>query len=120
MLRGDSRRPTAAAAGAARVALGVPEEWQMFDLVGLQGLVAHTEGEWFQRLRLELRNGVRRPELAARIFDSHLCVAEFLLYGPTPYEEVLELAGALRTPPSAPACCGRSPSPPRCAARPPC
>jgi tetratricopeptide (TPR) repeat protein len=76
--------------------MGVPEEWQWFDLVGLQGLISHTKGEWSQRLRLELRRGVRNPEMAARIFDSHLCVAEFLLYGPTPYEEVLELAASLR------------------------
>ena len=30
------------------------------------------------------------------MFDSHLCVAEFLLYGPTPYGEVLALADTLR------------------------
>jgi tetratricopeptide (TPR) repeat protein len=30
------------------------------------------------------------------VFDSHLCVAEYLLYGPTPYERVIELARALR------------------------
>ena len=63
---------------------------------GCRAWSSHTRGEWSQRLRIELRRGVRSPELAARIFDSHLCVAEFLLYGPTPYEEVLELAGALR------------------------
>src|SRR4029453_16221640 len=38
----------------------------------------------------------RRPELAVGLFDSHLCVAEYLLYGPTPYEEVLALAAELR------------------------
>jgi DNA-binding SARP family transcriptional activator/tetratricopeptide (TPR) repeat protein len=98
MARGDLEAADAAASQARlRVALGVPEEWQWFDLVGLQGLLSHTKGEWSQRLRLELRKGVRKPELATRIFDSHLCVAEFLLYGPTPYEEVLELASALRT-----------------------
>ena len=67
-----------------------------FDLVTLQGLLAHYRGEWFQRLRIELRNGMRRPDLAVGIFDSHLCVAEYLLYGPTPYDEVLELAAELR------------------------
>ena len=121
LFRGDLEAADAAASQARlRVALGVPEEWQWFDLVGLQGLVSHTRGEWSQRLRIELRRGVRSPELAARIFDSHLCVAEFLLYGPTPYEEVLELASALRGPPSAPECCGRLPSRPRCAVRPSC
>ncbi len=79
-----------------RVALGRPEDWQMFDLIALQGLVAHHKGEWFQRLTLELRAGVRQPAMATRIFDSHLCVAEYMLYGPTPYPEVLQLADALR------------------------
>jgi DNA-binding SARP family transcriptional activator/tetratricopeptide (TPR) repeat protein len=97
LFRGDLEAADEAATQARlRVALGVPEESQWFDLVGLQGLVSHTRGEWSGRLRLELRRGVRNPELAARIFDSHLCVAEFLLYGPTPYDEVLELASTLR------------------------
>ena len=30
------------------------------------------------------------------VFDSHLCVAEYLLYGPTPYTEVVALAEQLR------------------------
>jgi hypothetical protein len=78
-----------------RIALGDASE-RLFDLVTLQGLLAHYRGEWFQQLRIELRNGMGRPQLAAGIFDSHLCVAEYLLYGPTPYDEVLELAGELR------------------------
>jgi ATP/maltotriose-dependent transcriptional regulator MalT len=68
----------------------------MFDLIGLQGLIAHNRGEWFERLRWELKHGAEQPALAARIFDSHLCVAEYLLYGPTPYPEVLKLAHTLR------------------------
>ena len=40
--------------------------------------------------------GCAGPTLAVGIFDSHLCVAEYLLYGPTPYDEVLELAAELR------------------------
>jgi len=78
-----------------RIALGA-RSWRLFDLVTLQGLLAHYRGEWFQRLRVELRDGMRRPDLAVGIFDSHLCVAEYLLYGPTPYDEVLQLAAELR------------------------
>jgi DNA-binding SARP family transcriptional activator len=85
----------AAAEARRRITLG-DGSWRLFDLVTLQGLLAHHRGEWFQRLRIELRNGIRRPDLAVGIFDSHLCVAEYLLYGPTPYEEVLALAGELR------------------------
>ena len=32
----------------------------------------------------------------AVVFDAHLCVAEYLLYGPTPYDEVIRLAAELR------------------------
>lgn len=79
-----------AAADEARRRLGVadPGDWRMYDLVTLQGLLAHLRGEWFARLAVELRAGAERPDLALSPFDSHLCVAEFLLYGPTPNEEV--------------------------------
>jgi tetratricopeptide (TPR) repeat protein len=96
-LTGDM--PTAeAAADEARRRLGVadPGDWRMYDLVTLQGLLAHLRGEWFARLEVELRAGAERPDLALSLFDSHLCVAEFLLYGPTPYDEVLALASTLR------------------------
>jgi DNA-binding SARP family transcriptional activator len=96
-LRGDlSSADDAAHAARQLLAEGRAPDWQLFELVTLQGLVAHTRGEWFQRLRSELRHVARRPGLAVGIFDSHLCVAEYLLYGPTPYDEVLELAAELR------------------------
>ena len=86
------------AADEARRRLGVadPGDWRMYDLISLQGLIAHLRGEWFSRLAVELRAGAQRPDLARSLFDSHLCVGEFLLYGPTPYAEVLALAATLR------------------------
>jgi len=86
------------AADEARRRLGVADlgDWRMYDLISLQGLLAHLRGRWFPRLAVELRAGAERPDLARSMFDSHLCVAEFLLYGPTPYEEVLDLAATLR------------------------
>jgi hypothetical protein len=71
-------------------------DWRLYDLITLQGLIAHLRGEWFSRLAVELRAGAERPDLARAMFDSHLCVGEYLLYGPTPYEEVLVLAATLR------------------------
>lgn len=68
----------------------------LLDAISLQGLIAHNRGEWFDRLRRELRSTRDSPELAVSIFDSHLCVAEYLLYGPTPYQEVVELSASLR------------------------
>ncbi|MGK5115495.1 hypothetical protein, partial [Geodermatophilus sp. CPCC 205506] len=78
-----------------RLALDAPVISRLH-LVNLQGLLAHHRGEWFQQFRAELRAGVQRADLALGFFDSHLCVAEYLLYGPTPYDEVLELAAELR------------------------
>jgi len=66
------------------------------DLVALQGLIAHQRGEWFERFRLELRRTRGKPGLMSALFDAHLCVAEYLLYGPVPYPEVIELAEGLR------------------------
>jgi DNA-binding winged helix-turn-helix (wHTH) protein/tetratricopeptide (TPR) repeat protein len=69
---------------------------RVLDVIALQGLIAHNRGEWFDRLRRELRATRDSTELAMSIFDSHLCVAQYLLYGPTAYEEVISLATDLR------------------------
>ena len=75
-----------------------PDEntWQRLDLLTLQALVSHHRGELFSRLRVELRRAQDTPALASTLFDPHLCVAEYLLYGTTPYTEVKTLAQALR------------------------
>ncbi len=82
------------AARAIALAPGAPD--RLLDVITLQGMIAHNRGEWFDRLRRELRATSENPQLAAAVFDSHLCVAEYLLYGPTPYEEVLALTRQLR------------------------
>ncbi|WP_432427074.1 ATP-binding protein [Salinilacustrithrix flava] len=71
------------------------QTWQVLDLIALEGLLAHHRGEWFDRMRTELVRTVQDPEIALAIFDSYLCPAEYLLYGPTPYEDVLQLAERL-------------------------
>ncbi|MEP6665015.1 MAG: AAA family ATPase [Nocardioidaceae bacterium] len=84
------------AADSARSLLQPDDPWQILDLVSLQGLIAHQRGEWFERFRRELRRTQANPGLAAAVFDAHLCVAEYLLYGPIPYDEVIDLAEDLR------------------------
>lgn len=93
---GDTDAAWAAASRARRELTGPDDPWYYVDLVSLQGLIAHNRGEWFGRLRTELRQTVGTPDLAVALFDAHLCVAEFLLYGPVPYPEVVELARSLR------------------------
>jgi DNA-binding SARP family transcriptional activator len=92
----DTDAAWAAAARARREITGSGDPWQYVDLVSLQGFIAHDRGEWFDQLRTELRQTLGTPDLAATLFDAHLCVAEFLLYGPVPYPEVIALASRLR------------------------
>jgi tetratricopeptide (TPR) repeat protein len=66
------------------------------DLLSLQGLIAHQRGEWFERFRMEMRRTAGKQRLAVAVFDAHLCVAEYLLYGPVPYAEVIEETEELR------------------------
>jgi DNA-binding SARP family transcriptional activator/tetratricopeptide (TPR) repeat protein len=84
-------------AGQAREMLQVGQDaWHLVDLVALQGLIAHQRGEWFERFRMEMRRTRGRERLAITLFDAHLCVAEYLLYGPVPYAEVIEETESLR------------------------
>ena len=69
----------------------------MLDLVALQGMLAHRTGSWFDRMRFELQRTRDNPEIANAIFDGYLCPAEYLLYGPTPYAEVIAVARDLQT-----------------------
>jgi len=82
------------AARAMALAPGAPN--RLLDVITLQGMIAHNRGKWFDRLRRELRAATENPELASAVFDSHLCVAEYLLYGPTPYYEVVAMTRQLR------------------------
>ena len=59
--------------------------WQVLDLVALQGMLAHRSGGWFDRMRLELRRTRETPEIANAIFDGYLCPAEYMLYGQASY-----------------------------------
>jgi DNA-binding SARP family transcriptional activator/tetratricopeptide (TPR) repeat protein len=72
------------------------KSWQVLELVALQGLLAHQRGEWFDRMNVELRRTRDVPEVATALFDGYLCPAEFMLYGGTPYSEVIELCRSLR------------------------
>jgi tetratricopeptide (TPR) repeat protein len=74
----------------------VDDSWHLADLVGLQGLIAHQRGELFERFPREMRRTQGKQRLATTVFDAHLCVAEYLLYGPVPYADVIAQAEDLR------------------------
>jgi DNA-binding SARP family transcriptional activator/tetratricopeptide (TPR) repeat protein len=81
---------------AQRLILAGERNWQVLDLVALQAMLAHRSGSWFDRMRTEIRQTRDNPEIAHAIFDGYLCPAEFLLYGQTPYEEVISVARDLQ------------------------
>ncbi len=87
----------AASDEAQRLVLAGERNWQVLDLVALQAMLAHRSGSWFDRMRVEIRQTRDSPEIAHAIFDGYLCPAEYLLYGPTPYEEVISVARDLQT-----------------------
>jgi DNA-binding winged helix-turn-helix (wHTH) protein/tetratricopeptide (TPR) repeat protein len=94
--QGDLELAERLAAAARELAFAPGAPPKMLDVIALQGLIAHSRGQWFDRLRRELRATVHSQELATTVFDSHVCVAQFLLYGPTGHDDVVRLAGELR------------------------
>ncbi len=95
-LTGDIDEAARSADRAGRLAGPEENTWQRFDLVTLQAMIAHYRGEFFTRIRTELRRAQDDPVLASALFDPYLCVVEFLLYGTTPYREVVLLAESVR------------------------
>jgi DNA-binding SARP family transcriptional activator/tetratricopeptide (TPR) repeat protein len=95
-LTGDVDTAWDVASQARELLRGPDDPWYLVDLVALQGLIAHNRGEWFERFRMELRRTQGKQRLVTALFDAHLCVAEYLLYGPVPYPEVIEEAEGLR------------------------
>lgn len=62
----------------------------------LLGIVANMRGRWKELFRAEFIDSVKRSrEIAALVFDAHLCLAEFCLAGPTPYSDIVAYAREL-------------------------
>ncbi|MFC5179352.1 ATP-binding protein [Nocardioides taihuensis] len=95
--RGDLETAADTAAQARALLSLAQDSWEVLDLVALQGLIAHQRGEWYSRLETELRSSAHDSRVVAAVFDANLCVSEYLLYGPTPYPEVLRLAEEIRS-----------------------
>lgn len=62
----------------------------------LLGIIANMQGRWPELFRHEFVASVNgSPEMASFVFDAHLCLAEFVLCGPTSYEEIVGYAREL-------------------------
>ena len=71
-MTGDLDTAEAAVEAARKFALGDNAPTRMLDVLTLQGMVAHSRGEWFDRMRGELAATADSAELAATVFDCHL------------------------------------------------
>jgi tetratricopeptide (TPR) repeat protein len=92
----DLERAAELAELARELALAPGAPPSMLDVISLQGMIAHARGEWFDRLRRELRTTATADETVTRVFDAHVCVAQYLLSGPTMRDEALRLSRDLR------------------------
>ncbi len=63
---------------------------------GLLGMVSHSRGQLWDRVRSDVLDTARNPGLAGSVFDAYLCLVEFSLYGAEPYEEIARFARELR------------------------
>ena len=62
----------------------------------LLGIIANMSGRWRDMFRAEFEDSVRRsPEIAAFVFDAHLCLAEYSLTGSSGHEEIRGYARSL-------------------------
>lgn len=94
--RGDTDAAWAIAETAQSRVLAGERSWRVLDLISLQGQIAHTRGEWFDRIRTELRGAQMSADATGAVFDGYLCAAEYLLYGSTPFRDVIKLASGIR------------------------
>ena len=88
----DYELAEAASLEAQRLVLAGDRSWKVLDLFALQALLAHRTGSWFDRMRVELVRTRENPEMANALFDGYLCAAEYMLYGQTPYDQVIVVA----------------------------
>jgi DNA-binding SARP family transcriptional activator len=69
---------------------------EMGEATALLGLVAHMQGQFPRLFRSEFIEWVRSEpavaSVASHVFDGHLCLAEFCLYGPAGHAEVASAA----------------------------
>ncbi len=65
-------------------------------LATLRGMLAHVDGGWEQHSRRQLTEVWDSPQLAGRVFDSYLCVTEYVLTAGDPYDRVAGFAKRLR------------------------
>jgi DNA-binding SARP family transcriptional activator/tetratricopeptide (TPR) repeat protein len=92
---GDPAIGTAQAAEARRLALEAADPAAVAVASWAQAAAAHARGELRESVRADLHDTAALPRLAVSAFDGQLCIAQRLLYGARPYDDVIDFADAL-------------------------
>ncbi len=69
---------------------------ELGEATAVLGMVAHAQGQWRDLFAAEFAEVLaQRPAFAPFVFDAHLCLAEFSLYGPDSQDEIEPFARRL-------------------------
>lgn len=94
--RADLRAAERAAVDARSIAVQMRLDRELGEASALLGMVAHARGRWRRMFEQEFIETVtERPDHVGIVFDAHLCLAQFALYGPDGLRETEELARTL-------------------------
>ncbi|MCW2492422.1 MAG: hypothetical protein JWN47_1786 [Frankiales bacterium] len=92
---GDPDEALAKAAETRRLAVESGDAAAVVIAAWAEAAAAHAKGELPRSLRAVLRDSRALPDFATSVFDGQLCVAERLLYGNEPYDDVISFADDL-------------------------
>ncbi len=92
---GDPAVGSAHAAEARRLALGSGDSGAVAVASWAQAAAAHARGELRASVVADLRDTSALGGIAVSAFDGQLCIAQRLLYGARPYDDVIEFASSL-------------------------
>jgi DNA-binding SARP family transcriptional activator len=91
----DPQLGAAKAAESRRLALRSGDPGSLLVASWAQAAAAHARGRLRHSLEVDLRDTSALPDLALSVFDGQLCITQRLLYGATPYPDVIAWADAL-------------------------
>jgi DNA-binding SARP family transcriptional activator len=74
---------------ARQLALNANLTTEIGEASALLGIVANARGRWKDLFRTEFMDAVQRSrDITAQVFDAHLCIAEFCLFGLSGHQEI--------------------------------
>ncbi|HET7444588.1 MAG TPA: hypothetical protein VFJ57_08020 [Solirubrobacterales bacterium] len=93
--RGDVETATRLAAEGFQLAQAADLPREARAALEVESAIAHSTGAWGGALEHDLGASLRAPDLADTLFDGHLCIAQYALYGGDSHGRLREVAEEL-------------------------